>query len=365
MIKVWDYLDEYEQERDTILAAVDGVFKSGQLILGEQVNLFEKEFASYIGANQGVGVDNATNGLFLALKAAGIGKGDEVITVANTAVPTVSAIVSSGATPVFVDVCSKSHLMDVSQLCHVLTERTKAVLPVHLYGQVAKMEVIENFAELNGLIIIEDCAQSHGATRFGVQSGNFGTMGVFSFYPTKPLGGYGDGALITAKDEITGSKLRKMRFYGMEKTYYAKHHGYNSRLDEVHAAILRTKLPKLEQYNTRRREIANIYNEELAKLDLSLPSEIEGNNHIYYVYVVKHEARDRIIEELRRHEIFLNISYPYPIHTMTGYESLGYKLGSLPVTEKLSSEIFSLPMYPSLTNQKVERVIDLIKKIIG
>ena len=248
MIKVWDYLDEYEQERDTILAAVDGVFKSGQLILGEQVNLFEKEFASYIGANQGVGVDNATNGLFLALKAAGIGKGDEVITVANTAVPTVSAIVSSGATPVFVDVCSKSHLMDVSQLCHVLTERTKAVLPVHLYGQVAKMEVIENFAEQNGLIIIEDCAQSHGATRFGVQSGNFGAMGVFSFYPTKPLGGYGDGALITAKDEITGSKLRKMRFYGMEKTYYAKHHGYNSRLDEVHAAILRTKLPNAKTF---------------------------------------------------------------------------------------------------------------------
>jgi len=355
-IKVWDYLKEYSHEREDILAAVDRVFSSGHLILGSSVKSFEEEFANFCDSNFGIGVDNATNGIFLSLKALDIGSGDEVITVANTAVPTVSAIVQAGAIPTFVDVDPKTALMDVSLLEDRITEKTRCIIPVHLYGQCVDMPPLMALAKKYDLKIVEDCSQSHGATQNGKKSGSFGDLGVFSFYPTKILGGYGDGGLITTNSKILNDRLRSLRFYGMRDSYYAEEIGYNSRLDEVHAEILRYKLKKLDYAIESRRKLADRYNNMLSRSDIQLPHESIANRHAYYVYVVKHQERDRIMAELRKANIFLNISYPWPIHTMQGYQYLGGKEGDLPVTEALAKTVFSLPMYPTLGEQEVDVV---------
>jgi aminotransferase EvaB len=352
-IKTWDYLKEYSQERNDILAAVDRVFSSGQLILGNSVKSFEEEFANFCDSDFGVGVDNATNGLFLSLKALDIGSGDEVITVANTAVPTVSAIVQAGAIPTFVDVDPRTALMDVSLLEDRITEKTRCIIPVHLYGQCVDMAPLLALAKKYDLKIVEDCSQSHGATQNGKKCGSFGDLGVFSFYPTKILGGYGDGGLITTNSEILNERLRSLRFYGMRDSYYAEEVGYNSRLDEVHAEILRYKLKKLDDAIESRRELANKYNNILSKSGIQLPYEAIGNKHAFYLYVVSHTERDRIMAELKEANISLSISYPWPIHTMRGFQNLGYKEGDLPITEALSKSIFSLPMYPCFEEREV------------
>jgi len=358
VIRVWEYLEEYEKERDEILAAVDRVFRSGILILGESVKNFESEYADFCQTEDAVGVDNATNGLFLALKALNIGPGDEVITVPNTAVPTVSAIGQAGAVPRFVDIDPKTYLMDVSKLEEAITEKTRAIIPVHLYGQCVDMTHLLEICRAKNISVIEDCSQSHGATHNGAPSGSMGDMGVFSFYPTKPLGGYGDGAIITCKQKSLADRLRSLRFYGMKGTYYSVEEGYNSRLDEVHAEILRTKLRKFWSYIEKRQAIAKRYDENLSASELALPSIAKNNSHIYYVYVVRHPNRQDIIEELRKHEIVLNVSYPYPIHLMEGYAHLGYREGDFPETEKASNEIFSLPMFPTLSPARQDIVID-------
>ena len=364
-IKVWDYLEEYESERTEILAAVDRVFRSGTLILGNSVKSFEAEFAAYCGTKYGIGVDNATNGIFLALKALGIGAGDEVITVSNTAVPTVSAIVQAGATPRFVDVCHDTALMDVSKIEAAITAHTRCIIPVHLYGQCVDMDALIQIANSRNLQIIEDCSQSHGATHHVRKAGSMGDMGIFSFYPTKPLGGYGDGGMVTTNSAELDAKLRSLRFYGMKGVYYAEEIGYNSRLDEVHAEILRFKLAKLDGYIDRRCELAARYREIFANTSLELPLVQEGNSHVYYVYVVRHPKRDEIISELKKRDILLNISYPFPIHLMRGYSYLGGKEGDLPITEKLAKTIFSLPMYPTLTAEMQSQVCRSIGEILG
>ena len=365
VIKVWNYLDEYAEERDEILSAVDRVFSSGTLILGSSVRNFEKEFSAYCETQYGVGVDNATNGIFLALRALNVGQGDEVITVANTAVPTVSAIAQAGATPRFVDVHADTALMDTSKVELAISSRTKCIIPVHLYGQCVDMESLSRIAEKYHLGIIEDCSQSHGATHQGRKAGSWGDMGVFSFYPTKTLGGFGDGGFISTNSRELDSKLRSLRFYGMRGSYYAEEVGYNSRLDEVHAEILRYKLTKLEIYIKRRQQLARQYDRILGSTSLILPKVRYGNRHVFYVYVVKHSRRDEIITKLKRDEIFLNISYPWPIHLMRGYSNLGGKEGDLPVTENLARHIFSLPMYPSLTDAIQMKVCTAIGDILG
>lgn len=364
-IKVWDYLDEYESERTEILAAVDRVFRSGTLILGNSVKSFETEFSAYCDTRFGVGVDNATNGLFLALKALGIGVGDEVITVSNTAVPTVSAIAQAGATPRFVDVRQDTALMDVNGLEAAITAQTKCIIPVHLYGQCVDMHPLMQIANKYKLRIIEDCSQSHGATYRGQKAGSFGDMGVFSFYPTKPLGGFGDGGFISTNSPELDARLRSLRFYGMKGVYYAEELGYNSRLDEVHAEILRFKLSKLNQYNNRRRELADRYNKILGNTSLELPQIQDGNSHVFYVYVVRHARRDEIISELKKKDILLNISYPWPVHLMRGYSYLGGKEGDLPITEALAKTIFSLPMYPTLTDEMQSQTCLAIGEVLG
>jgi aminotransferase EvaB len=363
-IKVWDYLSEYEEEQGEILAAIEGVLRSGQLILGDKVRNFEEAFARYCGVNYGVGVNSGTDALFLALKALGIGEGDEVITVANTAVPTVSAIVSAGAVPRFVDIDPDTYLMDTALLEKAITVRTKCILPVHLYGQCVDMEKVKTIADEYGLKVIEDCAQAHGASFKGRKAGSMSDVAAFSFYPTKVLGGYGDAGIVVTDSEEIYMKLRRLRFYGMDQRYYSEEHGYNSRLDELHASILLVKLSHLDDYIERREHIAYMYSEGLKSSGLSLPETLPGNKHVYYLYVCRHRHRDRIMAELNDRGIQTNVSYRWPVHIMPAYEYLGYKEGDLPETERSATEIFSLPMYPALRDEQVRSVIDAISQIL-
>lgn len=363
-VRVWNYLKEYASSKEEILKAVEDVFESGQLILGAKGKHFEQAYAEYCGVSHGVGCDNGTNAISLALLAVGVKPGDEVITVPNTAIPTVSAIVTVGATPVFVDIDPLTYLMDVTKVESHITEKTKCILPVHLYGQCVDMDELIALAWKYKLSIIEDCAQAQGAEYKGYKAGSMSNASTTSFYPTKILGAYGDGGMIIANDAEVEGKLRRLRFYGAEKMYYAIEHGYNSRLDEVQAAILLTKLPHLDQYIKRRREIAYLYNELLKDTNLILPKEADYGKHAYYLYVVRHSNRDEIMAALKENNIFVNISYPWPIHTMTGYQFLGYKEGDFPETESAAKEIFSLPMYPTLTDEEVHYVSDILHKIL-
>ncbi|MFJ6075334.1 DegT/DnrJ/EryC1/StrS family aminotransferase [Streptomyces sp. NPDC093065] len=362
---VWDYLAEYEEERDDILDAVDHVFRSGRLVLGNSVRSFEEEFAAYHGVTYGVGVDNGTNAVKLGLQALGIGPGDEVITVSNTAAPTVVAIEGTGAKPVFVDVRAEDYLMDTAQVEAAVTDRTRCLLPVHLYGQCVDMEPLREIAGRHGLTVLEDCAQAHGATHHGRPAGSMGDAAAFSFYPTKVLGAYGDGGAVITAGAETADALRQLRYYGMAERYYVvRSPGHNSRLDEVQAEILRRKLRRLDQYVQGRRAVAERYAEGLGDTELVLPGTTLGNEHVYYVYVVRHPRRDAVVEALKSYDIMLNISYPWPVHTMSGYAHLGYGEGSLPVTESLASEIFSLPMYPSLSPDVQDKVIDALREVL-
>lgn len=363
-IYVWSYLKEYKAEKNEIYDAIETVFSSGRLILGESGKSFENEFAAYCGVKYGVGVDNGTNSITLALRAIGIKSGDEVITVSNTAVPSVSAIISMGATPRFVDIDPETYLMNTSQLEGVITKKTKCIIPVHLFGQCVNMDEVQNVAEKFGLKIIEDCAQSHGAQFRNQKAGSMSDASSFSFYPTKLLGGYGDGGMVMTDDLEIDARLRRLRFYGMEDAYYAVEHGYNSRLDEMQAEILRRKLKRLDGYIARRRELADRYGKLLTDTPLMLPKVAPNNMHAYYLYVVRHPRRNDIIAKLKEQNIFVNVSYPWPIHTMTGYNYLGYKEGELPHTESVAKEIFSLPMYPSLTDEELQTVCDTLHVIL-
>jgi dTDP-3-amino-2,3,6-trideoxy-4-keto-D-glucose/dTDP-3-amino-3,4,6-trideoxy-alpha-D-glucose/dTDP-2,6-dideoxy-D-kanosamine transaminase len=363
--RVWDYLPEYATERADIMDAVETVFRSGQLILGRSVRSFEEEFAAYHGVRHCAGVDNGTNAIKLALQALGVGPGDEVITVSNTAAPTVVAIDAVGATPVFTDVDPATYLMDVSQVEAAITPRTRCLLPVHLYGQCVDMAPLERLAEAHDLVILEDCAQAHGARHHGRVAGSMGHAAAFSFYPTKVLGAYGDGGAVITSDGEVDRALRRLRYYGMERTYYVvQTPGHNARLDEVQAEILRRKLTRLDRYVADRRAVAARYAEALAGTDLVLPATAEGNEHVYYLYVVRHPRRDAIIEALRTHDIHLNISYPWPVHTMSGFTHLGPAPDRLPVTESLAKEIFSLPMYPSLPAELQEKIIAALRSLL-
>ena len=363
-IQVWDYRDELDTEYPEIMAAIEQVLRSGRLILGESVRQFENEFAEYCGNRFGVGVNSGTDALFLALIALGVGAGDEVITVANTAIPTVSAIVTAGATPRFVDVMPGTYLMDTAMLESAITARTKCILPVHLFGQCVDMDTVLAVARKHGLVVLEDCAQSHGARFRNRRAGSMGDAAAYSFYPTKILGGYGDGGMVQTNSEPVAEHVRRLRMYGTEKTYFSVEHGYNSRLDEIHAEILRSKLRHLDEYIGRRRELAVRYHERLTGSGLELPQTDEANTHAYYLYVVRHCERARIIADLAGMDVFVNVSYPWPIHTMPGYAHLGYQDGDLPNTEQAAREIFSLPMYPSLTNDQQDAVCERLLRVL-
>lgn len=364
-IYVWGYLDEYENEKEETHAAIESVLTSGKLILGENVSNFEDAFAKYCGAEFGVGVNSGTDALFIGLKSLGIGESDEVITVSNTAVPTVSAIVSTGAVPRFVDIDPNTYLMDVNLLEAAITTKTKCIIAVHLFGQCVPMEPLIALAKKHNLTILEDCAQAHGAKYQGKIAGSMSDVSAFSFYPTKILGTYGDGGMVLTSNPEHTKSLKKLRFYGMEKTYYAIEHGYNTRLDELHAAILLKKFNHLDEYLARRKAIAKIYDEKLKGTSLVLPEVHPDNEHSYYLYVCRHPNREYIMEELKKRDIFVNISYPWPVHTMDGYLHFEETPLSLPETEKAAKEIFSLPMYPTLKDEDQQKVIEALIEILN
>ncbi|ACH40303.1 aminotransferase, AHBA_syn family [Citrifermentans bemidjiense Bem] len=361
-VRYWDYLAAYEPRRDEYLRAVDRVFSSGRLVMGQEVAAFEEAIAAYCGTGYAVGVNSGTDALTLALKALGVGAGHEVITVSNTAVPTVAAIRAAGATPVFVDVEEDTFLIDVSQVEGAMNGRTRCILPVHLCGQMADMAPLVEIAKRRGVRIVEDCAQACGASYRGNRAGSLGDIGAFSFYPTKVLGAFGDAGVMTTADPELAARLRRLRFYGMEGSYYAEEEGFNSRLDEVQAALLSLALPGVERAVEKRRELAELYDQGLAGVgDLALPAVREGCRHQFYLYTVRTGRRDELQEYLRGEGIETRINYPHPVHLMRGYAFLGYREGDLPVTERLARSILSLPMYPELPRRHAEKVVEAVR----
>jgi aminotransferase EvaB len=364
-ISVFDYLKQYKGLKKEILAAIEQVLSSGQLILGSEVRQFEEEFAEFLRGYGGcVGVNSGTDALVVSLMALGIGPGHEVITVSNTSVATVSAIRSVGATPVFCDVDPHTCLMDLDEMPSRITAKTRAVIPVHLFGNVVDVSRIQNLIGDRGIKIIEDCAQAHGAELWDRMAGTMGDVGAFSFYPTKNLGAYGDAGLCYSGDPALVKEMRRVRMYGFENGYYSEREGMNSRLDEIQAAILRVKLRYLPEYLKRRRALAERYESNLKKkVELVVPG--NGVHHTYHLFVVKVPDRDRVRKELGRRGVDTGIHYPYPIHLMRGYSFLGYREGSLPRTEALAETILSLPMYPELPEASVDKVCAELDEVLG
>jgi len=361
-IFVWSYLSEYKKHKKKILTLVDNVFKSGNLILSNEVSDFENQFSKFTNNKYGIGVNSGTDALQIALMSVNIKSGDEVITVSNTAVPTVSAIISCNAKPVFVDINEDDFLINSNLIESKINKNTKAIIPVNLYGQSADYDKINKIAKKYKLNVIEDCAQSAGAYFKNKPSGSFGDLSAFSFYPTKNLGAYGDGGMIVTNNNKLNLRCKKLRKYGMKKLYYSEIHGINSRLDEIQAAILKFKLKKLSSDVKKRRRIAELYNKNLKCNELILPKENKNNYHSFYVYVVRHKKRKKLMDYLKKNNIFCNISYPFPIHSMKGYKYLNINQNDLKITNKLSEEIFSLPMYPDLTDKDIEKVIKTLNK---
>src|SRR5258708_5368982 len=339
---------------DELNMAVQRVLNSGWYILGPEVEAFEAAFATYHNVNHAVGVANGTDAIELALRAAGIGSGDEVITVAHTAVATICAVERSGAKPVLVDIDPISCTMDPAAAESAITSRTKVLLPVHLYGHPADTNALLAIAERHHLLLIEDCAQAHGARDHSKVVGTFGHLAAFSFYPTKNLGAYGDGGIVITNDLQMASRLRQLRNYGQTSRYEHAERGINSRLDEIQAAILGVKLAHLDEHNTARRSLAALYNQKLEHV--KLPVEREDAYHVYHLYVIRHPHRDDLRDALRARGVGTLIHYPKPVHRQPAYADLGYGPSSLPITEQVAGEILSLPMYIGLGEKDIDVV---------
>jgi len=357
-----DLKAQYKNIKDDILKAVRKSIKSANFILGPQVKEFEEKFARYCQVKYGIGVASGTDALFLALKSLGIGPGDEVITAANTFVATALAIAHTGATPVLVDIDSLTYNIDPQKIEAALTPNTKAVIPVHLYGQMADMDRIMALAKKYNLKVIEDACQAHGAEYKGRKAGSFGDLGCFSFYPSKNLGAYGDGGMVVTNREELYLQLKMLRDYGQPKKYYYQIKGYNSRLDSIQAAILLAKLPYLEKWNHKRRQWAQLYNHLLSKVDVITPAEDAACLHVWHLYVIRTKRRHELARYLQSKNIISGIHYPIPIHLQQAFCDLPYKKGYFPNSERLSEEALSLPMFPELTRAQIKYVVSHIKQ---
>lgn len=344
-----------------IMQAWDEVLGSMHLFLGPNVQSFEKEFALYCTTEYAIGVSDGTNAVHLALRACGIGLGDEVITVSHTFIATVEAILLAGATPVFVDIDPLTYTMDVAQVESRITPKTRAILPVHLYGQCADMDPLLEIARQHKLYVIEDACQAHGAEYKGRKAGSLGHAAAFSFYFTKNLGAYGEGGMVTTSDPEIARRVRMMRDHGSEKRYYHEMLGWNARLDELQAAALRIKLPHLDGWNEQRRHNASIYHRALTGMDLVLPEVAPYNSHVYHLYVIRTTQRDAMRDHLNKQGVGTGIHYPVPIHLQKSIGEFGCNKGSLPVTETLANQILSLPMYPELREEQIEQVGSVIR----
>ena len=348
------HYQEYKQQIDE---AVGRVLASGHYILGPELDKFEADFAKFLGCAYTVGCASGTEAIYLALAAWDIGPGDEVLVVAHTAVPTISAISMTGATPVFVDIKASTYVMRESELEAKITPKTKAIVPVHLYGHMADMEAIMKIASKHKIKVLEDVAQATGATYKGATAGTIGDMGAFSFYPSKNLGAFGDGGAVSCNSEETYRKLLMLRNYGQSKRYYHDIVGINSRLDEIQCAILGAQLPFVHQWNDRRREIAARYTAALKNIVVT-PVEQAGSKHVYHLYVIQTPYRDELQQYLLERGVQCLIHYPNPAHLQKAYSYLGYKPGDLPTTEHVVKRILSLPMFPELTDEQVDKVIE-------
>lgn len=347
-----------------VQAAIQQVLERSDFILGDEVGRFEEEFARYIGVRHATGVGSGLAALELALRAYGIGVGDEVITAANTFIATLLAISAVGARPVLVDADPGTYNLDPSALAAAITPRTRAILPVHLYGQPAELEPILAMAERHHLVVIEDAAQAHGAAYAGRRAGAWGHAAAFSFYPAKNLGAYGDAGMVVTNDGVIAEKVRQLRNYGERVKYEHVVTGTNSRLDTIQAAVLRVKLRYLDQWNAARREHAAAYNAVLAELPVELPATAAKAVHIYHLYVVQLDNRDQVQEALHAQEISTGIHYPIPIHLQQACVDLGYRRGDFPVTERAAGRILSLPMYPEMTRAQREHVATALHQAV-
>ncbi|WP_445475520.1 DegT/DnrJ/EryC1/StrS family aminotransferase [Methanococcoides methylutens] len=360
-----DLKRQYISIKDEIDTGINNVLENTQFILGENVAAFEEEFAHYCGAKYAIGVASGSDALTLSLKALGIGEGDEVITVPNTFIATVDAISRNNAKPVFVDIDPETYNIDVTKITEKITEKTKAIIPVHLYGQPTDMDPILKIAEEYNLKVIEDACQSHGAEYKNKRVGSLGDVGCFSFYPGKNLGAYGDGGIIVTNKFEMAEKIKMLRNYGQRVKYYHDFIGFNSRLDEVQAMILRKKLKYMDKWNGMRKSHASEYEELLNDLpDVTLPSEQNDRTHVYHLYVIQSPKRDALQKWLSSNGIATGIHYPVPIHLQQAYRELGYQEGDFPVTEEYAKNILSLPMFPELTTDEVNYVCQRVKEFI-
>ena len=364
MIPYVDLKAQYRAIKPEIDAAVLRVLESSEFVLGSEVAGFEEEFAAYCGAKHAVGVNSGTSALHLALLAAGVGPGDEVISVPFTFVATTAAIRYTGATPVFADIDPVTYTLDPGQIEAKVTPRTKAILPVHLYGQTTDMDPIVEIARKHNLVVIEDAAQAHGAQYKGRRAGAIGDLAIFSFYPSKNLGAYGEGGMVTTSNPEYARAIRMLRDWGSESKYRHVLKGYNYRMEGIQGAILRVKLRYLEQWTEARRAHAALYDKLLEGCGVTTPKAMADVRHVYHVYAVLVPQRQAVIDHLRTHKIQFGIHYPIPIHLMEAHADLGYKTGDFPRSEAVAGKVLSLPMYPEMTAQQIETVSSAVRAAV-
>jgi dTDP-4-amino-4,6-dideoxygalactose transaminase len=359
-IKFVDLGRQYDEIKPEVLPAVENVFSTGAFIMGPDLHAFEEEFAAYCGTRYAVGVGSGTAALELALRALGVGPGDEVIVPANTYIATAIAISQTGAAPVLVDVDETTFNIDPQRIEAAITPRTKGIVPVHLFGRLADMERISKIAAAHGIFVLEDACQAHGARIGDRRAGNFGHAAAFSFYPGKNLGAYGDGGAITTNDETLYNHLLRLRDFGQARKYYHDEKAGNSRLDTVQAAVLRVKLRRLDSWNAQRRQAARLYNALFENTPVRAPQLAPGESSVYHLYVIRVSDRDAVMRSLQAADVQCGIHYPIPIHLQNAYAELRHLEGTLPVTERLAGEILSLPMFPGITEDEVRTVASAV-----
>ena len=361
-IKFVDLNRQHDLYKDELLQAITAVLDKGDFILGDAVKEFEKSFSDYIGCQYAVGVDSGSSALSLALKVIDIGNGDEVITVSNTFISTAYAISDCGGKPVFVDVEEQTQLMDISMVESAVTSKTKAIIPVHLFGQMVDMNSLMGIAKKHNILVIEDACQAHGASQNGKKAGSIGDLACFSFYPGKNLGAFGDAGMVVTNKKEFYDELLLLRNYGSPKKYFHSCKGKNARLDTIQAAVLKVKMESLDEWNRKREIIAKMYSQHFNEVgDLILPAIIEGNKSAYHLYVVRTKYRDELFDYLNSRGIETIIHYPIPIHLQEAYTDLLLKRDSFPITEMLANEILSLPLHPELLNEDIDYIISKVK----
>jgi dTDP-4-amino-4,6-dideoxygalactose transaminase len=363
-IPVLDLRAQYAQIEDEVVQALREVAESSMYVLGPRVEEFESAFAAYLGAKHCIGVNSGTSALHLALIGAGVGLGDEVITVPMTFIATSWAISYVGATPVFVDIDPVTYTMDAGQVERRITRKTKTLLPVHLYGQPADLQPLLEISRRHGIPLIEDAAQAHGARYQGKSAGTFDLSGCFSFYPGKNLGAYGEAGAVVTNDDQLNRRLRALRDHAQEKRYHHEEIGFNYRMDALQGAVLNVKLRYLETWTEARRRLAERYRQQLADLPLQLPTEAAARRHVWHLFVVLHPERDRLRRALEGSGIHTGLHYPIPLHLQKAYQHLGYRAGDFPVAERVGRECLTLPLFPEMTIRQHDAVVEALGKIL-